>query len=187
MMKNRKILIILGIACLTLALFPQVRAEEAPPAIPVGEHLVYKITWLRIPIGIGEVWAKEKTTLNGREVYHIVGKIETNKVLSKIFPMHDEAHSWIDAETLESVQFEKKVDELRTHAHERLIFDRQAKKGRYESFITGERYEFPVTVPVHDVFSAMYWARRQKAVPGTPLKTVLCADQKDWALTIHII
>ena len=122
--------------------------------IPLGERLEYKITWLRIPVGIGEIWAKEKIMLAGREVIHVVGVIKTNKVLSKIFPMLDEAHSWIDAKTFESVQFEKKVDELFLHAHERMIFDPARKKGYFESFATGLKKEFDITTPVHDVLSA---------------------------------
>ncbi len=155
--------------------------------MPLGERLVYKISWLGIPVGGGELWVKEKTRLAGRDVIHIVGVIETNRFLSNIFPMHDEAHSWIDAETFESVQFEKQVNELMVRAHEKTVFDASRRKGHYESFKTGLKKEFDVTTPVHDVFSAFYWARRQVLVPGESVKTVLSCDQKDWALEINVL
>jgi hypothetical protein len=157
----------------------------ADQEIVLGEHLVYKITWLRIPVGVGELWVKEKAKLGGRDIIHVVGSIKTNKVLSKILPMHDEAQSWIDAETYESVQFEKKIDELLTRAHEKVVFDSGKKKGYYESFKTGERKEFSISVPVHDVFSAFYWARRQRLEVGKQVRIVLSADQVDWALEIN--
>lgn len=170
------------------SLLPALSAAEAdapnPQGIPLGERLVYKITWLRIPVGTGEIWAKEKTTLRGREVFHIVARIDTNKVLSKIFPMRDEAHSWIDAETLESLQFEKKIDERFLDVHEKMTFDGASKKGVFESFSHNKTNEFAVTSPVHDVLSVFYWIRRQELVKGKPVKVVLCADQKDWALTL---
>ena len=163
-------------------------AEEplAPPSqeMPFGEHLVYKITWLKIPVGTGEVWVKEKMNLGGREVIHVVGILSTNRVLRKIFPMHDEAHSWIDARTLESVQFEKKIDELLINAHERMVFDREKGTGTLESFKTGKKSEFKVTVPVHDVLSAFFWVRRQLSGPDQPAQIVVIADQTDWTLEI---
>ncbi len=154
------------------------------PEIHVGERLVYKITWLRIPVALGEIWVKEKTKRDGREIIYIAGKLETNKALSKILPMHDEAHSWIDAKTYESVQFEKKIDELLINAHERMVFDAAAKKGYYESFKTGEKKEFDIRVPVHDVISAFYWARRQSLRPGQMARMILTADQTNWDLEI---
>ncbi len=182
-----KTFLILGMA-LTL-LSGQLFGEESPPNqnLTLGERLVYKITWLKIPVGYGEVWVKEKTTLRGREVFHIVGKVDTNKVLSKIFPMHDEIHSWIDAKTFESLKFEKQIDELWIDTHESMTFDAAKKIGIFESFKNGEKKEFSVSVPVQDVLSAFYWSRRQKLIAGTSVKTTVCADQKDWALTLNTI
>jgi hypothetical protein len=160
-------------------------AEEA--RMPLGERLVYKITWLGVPVGTGELWLKEKTDLRGREVFHVVGKLETNRVLRTIFPMHDEIHSWIDAKTLESLQFEKDIHEIRIKAHETMHFDSKKKKGYFESYTTGLKKEFNVIAPVHDVLSAFYWTRRQTLVPGKSVKTVLTADQKDWYLTVNVV
>ncbi len=188
---NKRVLSVLFIICIGLVLLKKVCAEEPSSqpnqGLPLGERLVYQITWLRIPVAVGELWVKEKTNLAGREVYHVVGIIETNKVLSKIFPMHDEAHSWIDAETLESVQFEKKVNELFIKAHERMTFDAAKKKGYFESFKTGKKAEFEITAPVHDVISAIFWARRQALEPGKSVHTTLMVDQKKWALEVKVL
>ncbi len=166
----------------------QISASPEPnQEIPIGEHLEYKITWLRIPVAVGELWVKEKMMLDGREVIHVIGIIETNKVLKKIFPMHDEAHSWIDAKTLESVQFEKDVSEIKEKTHERVRFDTAKKKGYYESLTTGEKKEFDIVPPVHDVISVIYWARRQSLSPGESVKTVLVANEKDWELEIKVL
>lgn len=139
----------------------------SPPdqAFPLGEKLVYDISWVGIPIGTGELWAKEKTSLAGREVYHIVGVIETNKFLSTIFPVHDEIHSWIDVATLRSVRFEKKISEGSKKINEKMVFE----------------------TPTHDVLSAFYWVRRQMLTPGESAKTVVRADRKEWALEVVVM
>ncbi len=163
-------------------------AENDSPQLPAGERLIYKITWLKIPVGYGEISVGEKTMFNGRAVYPVSGKIETNSVLSKIFPTHDWARSWIDAETLESLRFEKKIDELFINTHERMTFDAAANKGYFESFKKGGRKnEFPVTAPAHDVLSVFYWVRRQSFGGSGPVQTTLYADQKKWRLTVDVL
>lgn len=172
--------------CFAGNLFADKTYPNPNQTIPIGERLVYKVTWLRIPVGFAEMHVKEKTTLNGREVIHVVATLESNSVLSRIFPVRDMAESWIDAKTFEAVQFEKKIDEPLLKLHERTVFDAEKKKGYYESFKTGKKKEFSIQTPAHDVFSAFFWARRQSGKPGDVARLVLSADQVDWELEIKV-
>ena len=181
------ILFIIWVCLVTGRVSAEETAIKAIPEIQIGEHLEYKITWLKIPVAVGELWVKEKIILNGYEVIHVVGIIETNKVLRKIFPMHDEAHSWIDATTFESVQFEKNVNEIKMKANEKTVFDPTKKKGYLKSLKTGEKKEFNISVPVYDVLSVIYWARRQELEPGKSFNTMLTAIERDWALELKVI
>jgi len=149
---------------LTLFLFAS-PAYGAQTGIPLGESLVYGMSWLGVPIGTAELWVKEKMTMNGKEVFHVVGTMQTNNFLSVIYPVHNEIHSWIDAETLTSVKFEKKISEGRTRAHEII--------------------EFPK--PEHDVISAFYWVRRQSLIPGQSVRVVVIADRKEWTLEVAVL
>lgn len=131
----------------------------------LDERLTYRMYWNGIPIGTGELWVKEKTTMNGKEVFHVVGIMQTNKVLSAIHPVHDEIHSWIDTQTLTSVKFEKKISEGSKRAYEVIEFKE----------------------PTHDVITAFYWMRRQALEPGGSVRTVVVADKKEWALEIVVL
>lgn len=175
--------IILGIALIGNA----VAQEAAVPDMPVGEHLIYKITWLNIPIGTGQVWIKEKTQLRGRQVFHVMARIETNQVLRTIFPMRDEIESWIDAERFESLQFEKNVRNKKVKSHDRVVFDSAKQKGYFESFTTGRKKEFDVIAPTHDFLSAFFWVRHQNLADGESVKAVISGDQKDWHLTAKVL
>ena len=160
-----------------------------PPSktLALGEHLAYEVFWMGMPIGLGELWVKEKVSLNGREAFHVVAVAETNKLLSKIYPVHDEVHSWIDVKTFQSLQFQKKVSEGHYRADEFVQYDAVKKTGYYQSLKNGTKKEFDITLPVQDILSAFYWARRQPLQIGKSFKTIVNSDEKDWSLEINVI
>lgn len=192
-MANRNLIAFLLLFCFSFGLTaPAFAATEAPAlavqTLPLGERLVYDIYWFGYKVGVGEVEVREKTALNGHEVFHVVGTAKSNDFLEDIYPVYDTAQSWIDVSTLESRQFEKNVDEDGDQDDETEVYDAGGKKGHYESLKTHAKKDFSVTVPVHDAASAAYWVRRQKLEPGqAPLKIVLSCGQKDWELEINVI
>jgi hypothetical protein len=204
-MTNRSLTAILAIFCFSIISAPLIipapsdlaadtgalKTVIQPPAVrtlPLGEHLVYDIFWFGYKVGVGEAEVREKTEFKGREVFHVVGTAKSNDFLEDVYPVYDEAHSWIDASTLESRQFEKKTDEDGQQEDEIDIFDSAGKKGHHRSVKNGENKDFNLTAPVHDAASAVYWVRRQTLVPGqSPLKVVLTCNQKDWELEINVI
>ncbi len=160
---------------------------ESSQEIRVGEKLSYDVSWMGVPVGIGELEVVEKTSNNGRDAYHMVAVAGTNEFLSKIYPVRDEIHSWVDAETLQSLQFEKKVSEGKYRAAERVRYDAAEKKGYYESLKNGDKKEFDISVPVHDVVSAFFWVRRQTLIPGKTVKTTVNNGEKDYALEVDVL
>ncbi len=160
---------------------------EPAQVIPVGEHLVYEVSWIGVPVGVGQLDVKEKETFNGREAYHIVAVAATNDFLSKIYPVRDEVHSWVDASTLQSLGSQKKVSEGFYRADERVTYDEAAQKGRYESMRSGEKKEFDISVPVHDAISAFYWVRRQPLTPDRSARTTVNNGEKDYALEVDVL
>lgn len=155
--------------------------------ITVGEKVSYEVSWMGVPVGIGELEVREKTVLDGREVFHVVATAKTNEVLSKIYPVHDEAHSWIDAETFYSHKFRKILSEGRYRADEETRFDPKNKKGYYESYKNGTKKEFEIAGEVHDIMSAFFWCRRQMVPPGKSVHTTVSSEEKDWDLELKAL
>ncbi len=159
----------------------------ASQEFPAGEKLAYEVSWIGVPVGIGTLEVKGIEEVGGRKAYHVVAVAETNEFLSKIYPVRDEMHSWIDTETLQSLKFQKTASEGFYRANEVTRFDAAAKKGYYESLKSGEKKEFSMHVPVHDVISAFFWTRRQELVPGKTVKTIVNNGEKDYDLEIETV
>ncbi len=155
--------------------------------LELGEHLLYEVSWMGVPVGYGELWVKEKTRIGDRDVFHVVAIARTNEVLSKIYPVVDELHSFIDVNDLYPIEFRKRLSEARYRADEKTTFDPVNKKGYYESLKNGEKKEFEIGGYVHDVISAFFWVRRQILEPGKSVHTVVSSEEKDHDLEIQVL
>ena len=61
-----------------------------------------------------------------------------------VYPVHDEIHSFIDAENFYSLQFRKKISEGKYRADESIVYDYDKKIAFYESFKNGSKKEIPL-------------------------------------------
>ncbi len=170
------------------ALFAEPIFFDSSP-VPVGESLDFEVFWMGIPVGEGRLELKEKVKHLGlgRDVYHVVAIAKTNDFLSKIYPIYDEAHSFIDAETLYSVEFSKNLKEGRYRSHEKVVYDYAKGKAYYESLLNGEKKEEEVKPGVHDFLSAFYWFRLQPVGVGKSVKTILHNKGKHYDLEIQVL
>ena len=165
----------------------QIAIQNPLRDIRVGEKLYFDVSWMGVNVGYGEIEVKEKTTVNGREAYHIIAMAQTNQVLSLLYPVRDEAHSWVDAGTFYSLKFRKILSEGRYRADEELEFHPELKKAFYRSYKNGARKEFEIAGPVHDIVSAFYWFRLQEASPGLGVRTIVNSEEENWDLEIKTL
>ena len=161
--------------------------EKPLSELPLGEKLYFEVSWMGVNVGFGQIEVKEKTTVNGREAYHLVATAQTNQVLSALYPVYDQAQSWVDAKTFYSLKFRKTLSEGHYRADEEVEFHPEEKKGLYHSYKDGSRKEFRIDGPVHDIVSAFYWFRLQEASPGQSVKTVVNSEEKTWDLEVKTL
>lgn len=161
---------------------------EKPSGIfPEREKLRFDVNWMGAHIGYGEIEVRGRETVNGREAWHVVAVARTNEVLSALYPVRDEAHSWIDVETRHSLKFRKILSEGRYRADEEVEFFPDRKKGHYRSYKNGTEKDFDVPGPVHDIVSAFYWFRLQDVPPGRSAKAVVNSEEQNWDLEVSAI
>jgi hypothetical protein len=165
----------------------EIKIDKPAQALTVGERLVFNVSWMGIPVGVGTLEVKEEARKAGRRAFHVIAIAETNDFLSKIYPVHDEVHSFMDAEDFHSLEFRKTLKEGRYRADERIVYDRGRQIGSYESFHNGSKKEIPTPPKVHDFLSAFFWFRLQPIEVGQKLRTIVNSEEKNWDLELDIL
>ncbi len=161
--------------------------EKPLDVITVGERFTFEVFWMGIPVGLGTLEVKEKVKKYGRDAYHVIAVARTNDFLSKLYPIYDEVHSYIDAERFCSLEFEKNVREGRYRANEKVVYDYEKRVGVYESLLNHSKKEIEIPGLVHDAVSAFYWFRLQNVGVGKSLRTVVNSREKNWDLEIQVL
>ena len=161
--------------------------EPADKTLTLGEKLEYEVYWMGFHVGLGTLEVREKVIRDGREALHLVAIARTNDFLTKIYPVHDEIHSFVDAKTYHSLEFRKTLSEGRYRADERMVYDYAKKKLYYESLKNGSKKELDLPGPVQDFLSAFFWFRLQDIQVGEAAKTVVNGEEKNWDLKVHCL
>lgn len=153
-------------------------AEETTQHPRLGEKLSFHGRWMGIHVGYGWIEVKELTQVNGRPAYLVEVQGHTNHVLSKFYPIHDVLRTYIDAETLQPLRFEKKQEEGRYRSDEVVTFDHAAKTAHYQSLRSGETKTVELPEAFQDLISSIFWFRNQPLQDGVPLQVNLYTDEK---------
>lgn len=182
-------------ACLAAAASLSAAEKQTPDFPPVdapssffypGEKLVYKISYLGLTVGEAQAEIETLEEWNGRPAYHMVVRVKSHPVLDWIYKVRDEHHTWIDAENLHSLRYEKKLREGRYRVHEVMTYDQEAHTAVYESLTNKSRKEMFIPKNVQDQLSCGYFFRTLKIEPDTVVKIPVNADEKNWELEVKL-
>lgn len=159
-------------------------AKHATPV--VGERLTFHGWWMGIPVGYGWIAVKELVDLDGRAAYHIEAQGHTNEVLSTFYPIHDAIDSYLDAETLLPLRFEKHQREGRYRADEVVTFDQRSHQAQYRSLLNQSEKTIELPPDFQDLISALYWFRAQPLDPPQTVLLNLYTDEKIYETAIEV-
>ncbi|HXV27627.1 MAG TPA: DUF3108 domain-containing protein [bacterium] len=152
----------------------------------VGEKLVYKITYLKIPVGEAESEVKEITEMGGRKAYHVITRVRSFPVLHFIYKVQDEHHAYIDIEHLYSLRYEKDLNEGPFHAREIITYDQENHTAHYNFPKKETTFDMPIPENVQDQLSCGYFFRTLEVEPGTNIFIPVNADKKNWSLEVKL-
>lgn len=86
--------------------------HRAPVPFAVGEELVFRATFGKVPAGTARMRVQGIDVVRGRPAYHVVFKIDGGVLF---FRVHDIYESWMDVETLSSLRYKQTISEGRYH------------------------------------------------------------------------
>ena len=166
----------LGFALLVMWSAETVRAQRAaaPPFAP-GETLTYEVTWSIFPAG-QVIATLLGPTRDGALGYEVKTTAESKGVVSYLYDVEDEFHSFFNPNTLCSKRITKKVHEGKRHKQTEIQFDYARKVAILDERdpsnpnVRPKHDEESIPACVEDVVSAFYYLRSQPLQVGQSIK-----------------
>ena len=91
----------------------EANAERSTPVpFTVGEELVYRASFGKLPAGTARMRVQGIDTVRGHEAYHVAFIVDGG---IPFFRVHDRYESWIDVQTLSSLRYTQSISEGRYH------------------------------------------------------------------------
>ena len=153
------------LAALLIGIVIPVRADgerkPSPTVFGPGERMEFSIDYGVVNAGSGSLEVVGLTEHNGRQVYHIQSKANSNRFFSAFYKVRDKVVSYIDVETLGSVYFHKRLREGDYKKDVEIDFDHETNLATYAN---GKSFEIPPGT--HDVLSAFFYVRNLDLAPG---------------------
>jgi uncharacterized protein DUF3108 len=153
-------------------------------AVPwhIGEYFQFSIDWNGLNGGSSLMQVQNLHTVDGRLCYRIVTKAESNSFVSRFYKVRDRAESSVDAESLFSRRFVKRLREGGYKKDVDVRFDQGARKARY-----ADGKELDVAPGVHDVLSAFYYVRTKPLPDGATLAVPTHDNEKSYEMEVQVL
>ena len=159
--------------------------EVSPaPTNPVraGESLRFSVQYGVIHAGSAYLEVPEVKDWNGRQVYDLVARAESNSFFSHIYKVRNRIESFWDKEGLFSWRYAENRREGHFKAQSEILFD----YGLHEAHYSDGR-SFPVPQQVQDALSSFYYTRFQALPIGGSIVFEYHASRKSQPLEVRVL
>ena len=156
-------------------------ASSSASVFAVGERLTYDVSW-RDFIVAGELTleVKERTSVGGRDSYHVTAVAESVGLGALVYKVNDRYDSFIDAATLKPFRAEKHSRRGKKSKTTAVIMDQQ---GRVAQLTDGRPIDIPADT--HDLAGLMYAIRTIDLRPGASHAFTLLEDEKLYSILVE--
>ena len=157
------------------------RPEGPVRAFGPGEKMVFSIDYGVVNAGEGTLEILGIKEYQGRSVYNIQSKTNSNRFFSSIYKVRDKIISYIDTRELYSRYFYKRLREGDYKKTVEISFDHEEGVARYAN---GQ--EYPVKPGVQDVLSAFYFVRTLDLAVGDVYHVPAHSSRKSYDLQVIV-
>ncbi|MDG3583134.1 DUF3108 domain-containing protein [Galbibacter pacificus] len=123
-----------------------------------GEWFQFRIHYGIFNASFATLELKEES-LNGKEVYHVVGNGQTTGLASLFFKVDDNYESYFDKQTGQPYKFIRKIDEGGHTKDLEINFDYKTNKAVLEDHKHDTEKSFKIEEGIQDLLSAFYYLR----------------------------
>ncbi len=127
--------------------------------LPVGESAVYRIQWGPLHCGTSTIRCEE-VELGGERLVRVRVRVQSNWLVSTLYPVDDTVDCYIDPETMQSIRLEKCTSEGGFVCRDVLEFDRTNNVARWTSHSDNISTNYPIPPGACDAVSFIYAFRR---------------------------
>lgn len=166
-----------AIVLLLCAVPLQAEADDAAASVsPVdaifqgGETLEFSLSWLGISGGKATMTIGPAEGQPGR--YRIESLAESSPSFARIYKVRDWIESVVERDSFTTVHFRKVLQEKKRRKDVTTEFDYD------RGFATRRDKQIPISKPLLDPLSTVYFARKLELVPGRRYRATLIADSK---------
>jgi len=162
---------------------------DAKPLPRFPEKLTFDVRWGVFAVGQATLGVDKVVDFNGRPAYHVISEARSNGFADSFYPVRDRNEAWLDARTLTSLGYSKKVREGRFFRDEWVLYDRDART--YVARRTDRDGQFHVrvgTIPaqVEDVLSTVFYVRANPLPDGGAV-VVDVNTPENWPLAVRVL
>ena len=156
------------------------------PVFP--EKLTLDVSWGLLSVGEATMSVDKLVMFNGRPAYHLVSEARSNSFCDTFYEVRDLNESWVDARTLTSLGYSKKLREGTYYRDVWVLYDRDA--GTFVQRQTKKDGTFEVktgTIPaqVQDILSSVYFVRAHDLPDGGQV-IVDVNTPENWPLAVKV-
>jgi hypothetical protein len=166
-----------------------VKAPGGPEVLPAvsrpfraGESLRFSVNYGIINAGSAYLEVPQVRQWNGRPVYALLARAESNRFFSGIYKVRTRIESLWDSAGHYSFRYQESRREGKHRAQSEIVFDYAKQEARY-----GDGQTFPIPPEVQDALSSFYYTRTQALPLGGSVFFDYHASRKSVPLEVKVV
>ncbi len=187
-----RFLIITTVRSLLLLLFTflmstnNATAQDDDVSLPfqVGERLVYRIYWGPFLVGRASLEVSGIEKVDGHECYHLIARARTSGLAEFLYPIDSATESWFDKSQLFTRRYRENRIEGDHRRNREVCYDYDHGFLSVTNLANSTAQQFPLTQPVQDVISTLYFMRTQPMTLHDKSQFIVNSSDKNYDVTL---
>ena len=176
---------------LIIILIAQTTFAQQESAFEQGEWIKFKMSYSGFLTAGWATLTVNETKLNGKDVYHVVGKGWTSGMIKWFFKVKDRYESYFDKDALIPYKFIRNIDEGGYTKDIEIDFNQSLRKAYVNDKKNNTKKEFSTPANIQDMVSTYYYLRNtidiNKLKIGDEFRTTMFFDEESYGFKLQYL